>query len=308
MDGFAQDWYFSTMAGTAGVGGMTTVEFARSKYGRPLLVDAGNVASYVGFDRDGQPHVLDFHDILLVARGEGWFSLDGVSYRVAPGVVFFTRPGDLRQWRARGVDGACVFFREEFLIEVFSNPRLLAEFAFFRDTRASGALSLSPAQSAQYLEKFDAMRREIEALPSDASRALRATLYELLVLLDRFYRACYGSDTIAAAAPVLERFQASLERHFRSRHHVGDFAGELGITPGHLSALCRTGLRVTAGALIRRRIALEARRMLRYTDRPVAQIAYDLGFDDPAYFARFFRREVGSAPRVFRAVRRTSHD
>jgi AraC family transcriptional activator of pobA len=85
---------------------------------------------------------------------------------------------------------------------------------------------------------------------------------------------------------------------------VSEYALELGVTPGHLNALCRWHLGQSAGSLIRQRLALEAKRMLIYGDIPAFAVARELGFRDPAYFSRFFKREVGAAPRRFRHDRR----
>ena len=52
---------------------------------------------------------------------------------------------------------------------------------------------------------------------------------------------------------------------------------------------------------------VEAKRLLIYTGKSVAEVGYDLGFEDPAYFARFFAERAGSAPSAFRAGMRTGH-
>jgi AraC-like DNA-binding protein len=298
MDAPAAGWYFSTMGGAAGREPVT-VGFARHKYGRPLLIDAGYVAAFDTFERS-RPHRLDFHDILLVTAGRGAFRLDEEQHLVCRGVVLFTRPGEIRRWRVSRLDGACVFFREEFVAEAFSDPRFLDQFAFFRAGRPSGALVLPPPARRQYLRRFELMRREIASLRADVSHALRAVLYDMLVLLNRQYVARYGELAARAPNDAVERFRASVERNFRRRHRVADFAADLGLSPGHLNALCRRHARASAGRLIRRRIMLEAKRLLAYTDRTAAEIGYALGFDDPSYFARFFRREAGVPPRTFR--------
>jgi AraC-like DNA-binding protein len=302
MDGSLGGWYFSTVPPSS-ERAPKTVAFLRTKYGRELLVDAGYVSGYLNFDQAGRPHALGFHDILLVTRGRGGFSLDGEAHAVRPGVVFFTRPGEVRQWTVPRVDGACVFFTEDFLADVFSDPRFVEQFAYFRPDRPSGALRLSPRERRQYLEKFESMRRELAALKSDASHALRAVLYELLVLLNRFYVARHGEPPRCAPSAIVERFRGRVERDFRRRHRVADYAADLGVSPGHLSALCRAQLRRSASAWIRARITLEARRLLLYGDLTAAQVADRLGFEDPSYFARFFRRETGAAPSLFRAAR-----
>ena len=277
------------------------MEFHRTKYGRELLLDAAFVSSMPTFLDVPNPHLLRFHDILLVTRGRGTFRLDGEPCRVAPGVVLFTRPGELRAWDVSGLDGACLFFTEEFVAAALADPRFLDQLAFFRDGRPSPALELTPAERRVFLARFRAMQREIRALRDDASHALRAALYELLVLLNRWYTKRHGQALGRPPNATVERFQKLVDRDHARRHRVADYASELGVSPGHLNALCRATLRQSASHVVRQRLTLEARRLLAHSDLPAAQVAFRLGFDDPAYFARFFRREAGAPPTAFRA-------
>lgn len=277
-----------------------TVAFARAKYARPLLVDAGSVSSYDRFEREGEPHVLDFYDILLVTRGRGQFRLDHECHAIEPGTVFFTRPGEVRQWRTTGpLDGACIFFRGEFALEAFSDPRFLERFAFFRPDRPSAALTLDPRERRAYLAAFSTMIRELAALPADAGHALRAVLYDVLVHLHRAYTARH-CERQQRDEGVVSSFRELVERDFRRRHRVAAYAAAMGLSPGHLGALCRASLQKSPGQYIRERLLLEARRLLLYTDRTSADIAYALGFDDPSYFVRFFKRETGISPIRYR--------
>jgi AraC family transcriptional activator of pobA len=81
---------------------------------------------------------------------------------------------------------------------------------------------------------------------------------------------------------------------------VSDYASRLGITAAHLNALCRQAAGKSALALIHERMILEAKRNLVYTSMTIAVVADTIGFADPAYFTRFFRREVGMSPKEFR--------
>jgi len=300
MDEAASGWYFSTMPrGTRP--SVHVVGFHRTKYGPELLLDAAWVRQMPTFLEMPSPHALSFFDVLLVTRGRGLFRLDGRGYRVAPGTLLFTRPGELREWRVSGLDGACLFFTEDFIREAFSDPRFLDRFGFFRAERRSAALRVTPRQRRSFLERFARMQREIHNLRRDAPHALRAVLYDVLVLLSRWYEARHPGLARDSAHAAVQRFCALIERDFAFRHHLLDYADEIGVSPGHLNALCRVALRRSAGSLIRARLALEARRLLLYSDLGAAQVAERLGFADPAYFARFFRREVGAAPSVFRS-------
>lgn len=290
------------MAGKAGKrAGVRSVDFHATKYGRPLLVDAAFIADMPAFDSSRRPYRLTFYDILLVTRGRGGFALDDADYKVAPGVVLFTRPGEVRRWTVTGLDGACLFFAPDFVREAFSDPHFVEHFAFFRPGRPSGALRLTTRQRAEFLKRFAAMRAEFAQVGVDTSHLLRARLYELLVLLNRWYTRAHG-DSRPRPDSITARFTALVDRDFRKEHRVAAYAAALGVTPGHLSLLCKTTLGLTAGAVIHERLAVEAKRLLLFTATSAADIGYALGFEDPAYFSRFFRRLTGRAPRQYRAA------
>ena len=141
-------WYFSTMPQRPPGSRVRRVEFHRTKYGRELLFDAAFLSGLPAFDFSDRPQVLTFHDVTLATRGRGVIEIDGVAYRVRPGMLFFTRPGDLRRFRVRGLDGACFFFRAEFVREAFADPRFLDRFRFFGRDRARAAFPLDARRGA----------------------------------------------------------------------------------------------------------------------------------------------------------------
>lgn len=98
----------------------------------------------------------------------------------------------------------------------------------------------------------------------------------------------------------VHRLQQLIDSRFRDGAGVQDYADLLGVTPTHLSRLCRETIGRPASALIHERRLLEARRLLVYTTMSVSQIAYELGFQDPAYFSKFFARKMGCTPSGFR--------
>jgi AraC family transcriptional regulator, transcriptional activator of pobA len=296
-------WYFSTMNSprSGKRSGAALIAFDRMKYGRELQIDAAFVRNMPGFLTDSSPHVLVFHEILLVTRGRGTLLLDGERIAVSPGAIVFCLPGQLREWHlAGGLDGACVCFSEDFFTDVFADVRFLDQFAFFRSYRASSAIMLGCSEQRVFRARFAAMRSELVGLREDASHRLRAALYEVLVLVNRWYtkRARFQG---ALQDHRIDRFVRLIDRDFRVRHRIHEYAHELGCTPGYLNHLCRTQIHCKAGSMLRRRIALEARRLLLSSDLTAGQIARQLGFDDAAYFSRFVRRETGCTPSRLRA-------
>jgi len=101
---------------------------------------------------------------------------------------------------------------------------------------------------------------------------------------------------------LVQRYRALLEVQLKRHQPIGAYAAELSVTPDHLSRVCRTVTGLSALDLLHDRLVLEGRRLLAYTDAPVSEVARELGFDDPAYFSRFFARRAGLAPQAYRVA------
>lgn len=105
-------------------------------------------------------------------------------------------------------------------------------------------------------------------------------------------------------AELFSRFRALVEEHVGDHWPVPRYADALGLTENRLNRLCRTLAGKSAFDLVQDRLLLEARRRLIYIEAPVAVLAYELGFQDPAYFSRFFKKQTGMTPAAFRRARR----
>lgn len=101
----------------------------------------------------------------------------------------------------------------------------------------------------------------------------------------------------------LKRFLDLLEEYFQTRHSVDWYADKVGITAAHLNEVCKKLRDQTALKVIHQRLLTEAQRDLIYTGKTAADIALSLGFSDPAYFNRFFKRMTGQTPRNFRSTK-----
>ncbi len=107
---------------------------------------------------------------------------------------------------------------------------------------------------------------------------------------------------------LFSSFSELVERHYRDHWAVRQYADALAVSLGRLNRLCQAFAGKGSKALVQDRLVLEAQRHLIYSTATVAMIAYDLGFQDPAYFSRFFRRRTGMSPGQFRRTRQTGDD
>jgi len=101
---------------------------------------------------------------------------------------------------------------------------------------------------------------------------------------------------------LFTRFMALVEAHFVEHWPLSRYASRLGLAPERLNRVVRTETGRNALALVHDRLAREACRQVVYVPAPISHIALGLGFEDPAYFCRFFRRHTGYSPRAYRAA------
>ena len=148
---------------------------------------------------------------------------------------------------------------------------------------------------------LDAIQKELEHDRPARARAIRHHVGLLSVWLERQIAADQGTAVRPKAAVRLAQLYAErLEKGFRTGRSVADYASDLGVTPTHLTRVCKETCGRTALDLLHDRQFSEARRMLVETKAPVQDIAQALGFASAAYFTRAFHKRCGRSPSDFR--------
>lgn len=178
--------------------------------------------------------------------------------------------------------------------------QLLAEFRLC-------ALQASPQQAAIEDALLQIHAEYIAQAPGRAA-LMEAQLAALLVRLIRHCLPAGGllAEPATGGVDHLGAFNRLIEQHYAAGWTVALYARELGITTAHLNGICRRTLGQSALHLVHQRLLLEAKRLLVYTAQTVAQVGDRLGFSDPGYFSRFFKRQTGQSPRDFRRFAGTS--
>lgn len=253
----------------------------------------------------------DLHQVMAVARGGGVMDVEGRRLTLAAPMLVSTPPVVVHGFAFEpGTEGWVV---------TLSAEALAAALAAFADPGLAGAaglaarVALAGEESAETLAAFAAIEREYR-FPRPGSRA--AILARVSLALVAVARAVAGeegdgsdpADGVAPADPasgdaaLFHRYRRLLEERFREQPRIGALAAALAVGEGRLNAACRRVAGRSAQEVLHARVMLEAKRSLVYTSMSVAEVAYSLGFTDPAYFSRFFARRAGVPPAAFRAA------
>jgi YesN/AraC family two-component response regulator len=99
---------------------------------------------------------------------------------------------------------------------------------------------------------------------------------------------------------ILQNLKDAIETHFRTKHSASNYADLLNITPKALAKIAKSHFNKTLTDLISERIIIEAKRELYLTNKPVKEIASELGYEDEHYFSRFFKNNSNVSPQLYR--------
>ena len=185
-----------------------------------------------------------------------------------------------------------------FVQRTVGDPALTVHLRPLLDRMAlAGPAMLAPCLAAS-TNAFATLTDEAEAArPAGAAMASRNFAMLLLLL-----RRCIEMPTErrSAGATTVQRFRQLVELHYREGLRIDAFASRLGVTRAHLHDACLRATGRTPLALLHERLLAEARARLEQTDLSVEQVGYGIGFRDPGYSNRFFRRLSGQSHGAYR--------
>lgn len=247
------------------------------------------------------PHRHDYHELVWVRDGCGRHLLDGEPVQVMPGTMTVIGRGQVHVFEgAADLDGAVIRFDEDMLYGAGPDAAMPG---WLLAGQGGRTVHVPAGEAAALDSTIDVLAAEL-ARPSDRCTIdlQRHLLLVVLHWIERWYddgRSAQG-ETDDSDLQLHRRFAHLLESEFARHHDAGFYADALGLPS---AALSKTLAQVTGRAtkeLILDRVMLEAARLLRFTDLAVGQISAEVGYTDPLYFSRAFKRRHGVAPQGFR--------
>jgi AraC family transcriptional regulator, transcriptional activator of pobA len=246
------------------------------------------------------PHRHDYHELIWVASGSGEHSIDGRSVPVQPGTVTVIGRGQVHVFRiAADLHGAVLRFRDELLEG--GAARIVP--GWLLDGGGGRTIPVPAGEVGRLEGVLDAVAAELRRPPDAVSADVeRHCISVLLLWLERWYDGSRTErrDADDAEVQLQRRFAQRLEADFASHHEASWYADALAVPPAALSRALSEVTGRSTKELILDRVMLEAARLLRYTDQTVGEIAHRVGYADPLYFSRAFKRRFGEAPQAYR--------
>jgi AraC family transcriptional activator of pobA len=247
------------------------------------------------------PHVhRTLHQVIFVLRGRGVSFAEGAMIAYSPPALIIVPAGTVHGFDfERGTEGFVLSLTDDLLRDI-SRPNLGVAALF--DKCATLELPRQALRGTDLTRGFKMLVREYACSLPGHALALEGLLKVIFANVLRLSRPAVESTDAAASRyrQIVTQFRELIESAFRQGWSLAEYASALRISQSRLRNACLTVTEQSPMQLVHARILLEAKRQLRYTDVSVSEIGYALGFDDPAYFTRFFSQRTGTSPRAFR--------
>jgi AraC family transcriptional regulator, transcriptional activator of pobA len=248
-----------------------------------------------------ESHKQDFYSILFLNSCHGEIEIDNHKiYFNSPKVVII-KPNCIFKINLHPESsGKIISFTETFFSLRYNN-NALNDFSFFEND-CKPYLTLNTFQKEHLETFFELFAYEYHGVLKDKTKVLRSYLNILLVQLERMCNPQMISKVHNSKNEKIKEFEKLVENYFKQYKMPSFYADKLHVTANYLNKICKTETDKTAGDIIRKRITIEAQRLLHYTNLSVNEIAHDLGFDNVSYFITFFKKQVQTTPEQFRKL------
>jgi AraC family transcriptional activator of pobA len=246
-------------------------------------------------------HKHSFYHLVFFTKGGGSQTIDFQQVPVKPNQIYFMIPGQVHNWAFNGeVDGYIVNFSVPFFQSFLLKANYLEELPFFTGIVNDAVIDVPAGLQHKVVDLFEQLIRESEEPKPLADDMVRSIMLQLFISIARLGLNSNNTTITPYNYTLLRNFHKLIEKNYTNIRLPKQYAELLYITPNHLNALCNDVLGISAGEVIRNRIALEAKRMLINNDLTVLEIANQLNFADNSYFTKFFKKQAGVTPEEFR--------
>ncbi|GAB4019998.1 helix-turn-helix domain-containing protein [Spirosoma koreense] len=256
---------------------------------------------------DGEAFSMDCYGVMFKKLKAGVMLYGRTPYDHTNGSLSFVKPRQRIEFRNLEVedDSFLLFWHEDYL---HGHPlhEQIDHFSYF-DYEVTEALHLSPREEQIIWGLYSQIENEYYSNPDEYSRPIILThLDSLLTYCQRFYKRQFVNRAELSGKTV-SKFNQALGVYFKDGSlqtnglpTVHQLATLLNVSPRYLSDLLKQETGKTAIELIHIGLISEAKNRLKQNELSISQIAFTLGFDNPSYFSRLFKKEVGLSPLGFK--------
>ena len=249
-----------------------------------------------------EPHRHNYYTVLIVKRAKGEHRIDFNSFDLVNQQVFFVAPGQVHQIIENEMsEGFSMTFSNQFLVENSIPLSFIESLNLFQIYGQSPPLTPRKEQFELIENYANHIFKLYQSNSNMKSLSIGAYLKLLLIECNNICSINpIESDVDTTGDNLIRAFKKAVNKDYKKEHSTTYYANELHISPDHLNRTVRAKIGKTAKDYIQARIITEAKRLIFFTNLTNKEIAYELGFNEPANFSAFFKKHTNLSPSLFK--------
>lgn len=238
--------------------------------------------------------------IFWIKRGEGTYNIDFKNYAFKDNIIFFLTPGQVFSVTSESIMEAYkISFTSDFYCIQAHDKAVACNGVLFNNVNNQPFVEPCKKDVKKMSFIIESIVDEFEDNKVAQYDMLQAYLKQFMIIAVRIQKELAPvKDNVEAQ--LFKEFNVLVEQNFKQIHTVADYAKRLSMSPKSLTKNFQKVGAKSPSDVIKARILIEAKRKLIYTQLPVKEIAYELGYQDAAYFTRFFSKSEEVSPLQYR--------
>lgn len=225
-------------------------------------------------------------------------------YQTEGPALFFISPNQVLSIESLCAEpGYFIFYNRDFYCIQIHDDEVACDGLLFNNIN-NMPMTAIPDQEAAFIDYlFIQIENEFGLKDSSQEEMLRTYLKQLLIKSTRLWKQQHLNGVLTDQnndPDSFRQFTQLVEKYYKQKHNVVDYADLMLVAPKTLTHKFKRMKLPQPNEVIKNRIILEAKRLLVHTAMTAKEIAYELGYDDPAYFSRLFLIKTGDSPSGFR--------
>lgn len=249
------------------------------------------------------PHRHNYYSVIWSFSANGKHVIDFKEYPIIPNHIFFVSPSQVHQIITDPKPtGYVILFTPEFLEKNSIREDFIANLKLFQKNDKTPPLPLNDKMIGTLRFFADQMLSSFHSENELRFETIGAYLKLFLIECNSHCSLSPGSNTqnIEVGKTLVKNFREIVEKHFPEWHQVKDYAEALYVSPNYLNEVIKSAINISAKDFIQNRLILEAKRMAIFTTKSSKEIGYDLGFEDPSHFSKFFKSNTRQSLQAFK--------
>lgn len=249
-----------------------------------------------------KPHRTDFYHIFWFQKGTPTHIVDFVPIEIKPNTLLFLNRDVIHLFDPKGgFDGKLILFTDDFFCQTEKDVSYLKRSVLFNDL-----FSVTQIQTQEkdciFGELFRLMERELTVQYDNRQPQILKNYLQIFLFNSEREKQKQHSFKIKKSVNLdyVVAFRDLLEINYKTHKQVSYFAKKMHLTEKRLNLATKHILGKTPKEIIDERLILEAKRLLAHTSESVKKIGYELGFDEPTNFNKYFRKHNKITPTQFR--------